>query len=115
MLHVQKCASNAVCAAWEDGWDGYDLEERSIFLSVVVLLSCVLPRNPKDGLFIVLPDQAGIPPAVYLINQPLSQFAVAAADWQAAVLIQVHLWGMKQHVKVVQVWLNPRFKWLGSD
>lgn len=60
------------------GWS--DLEERSILLSVVVLFSRVFPRNPKDGLLVVFPHQAGIPPAVDLIDQPLSQFAVAATD-----------------------------------
>lgn len=57
-----------------------DLEECSILLSVVVLFPCMFPRDPKDGFFIIFPNQAGISPAVDLIDQPLSQFAVAAAD-----------------------------------
>ena len=75
------------------GWG--DLEECSILLSVIVLFSSVLPWNPEDGLFGVFPNQAGIPPAVDLIDQPLSQLAIAAADRQAALLIQVHFCNAK--------------------
>lgn len=57
-----------------------DLKECSILFSVIVLFSCMLPRNPKDGFFIVLPNQARISPAVNLIDEPLSQFAIAATD-----------------------------------
>lgn len=60
------------------GWS--DLKECSILVSVIVLFSCMLPRNPKDAFFIVLPNQARISPAVNLIDEPLSQFAIAATD-----------------------------------
>lgn len=82
-------------AVQEDRWDGSDLEERSILLSVVVLFPGMFPRDPKDGFFIIFPNQAGISPAVNLINQPLPQFACAAADRQAALLLQVHLCKIK--------------------
>lgn len=72
------------------GGDGSDLEECSILLSVVVLFACVFPRNPKDGFFFVFPNQTWIFPAVDLINQPLPQFAISTADWQAAIFFQVH-------------------------
>ena len=72
-----------------------DLEERSILLSVIILLPCMFPRNPKDCLFVVFPNQSDITPAVDLVDQPLSQFAVATADGQAVVLIQVHLCKIK--------------------
>lgn len=71
------------------GWS--DLEESSILVSVIVLFSCMFPRNPKDTFFFIFPDQATIESAVNLIYQPLSQFAVATADCQATVLVQVHL------------------------
>lgn len=60
------------------GWS--DLEERCILVSVIVLFACVFPRNPKDALLVILPDQAGIHAAVDLIDQPLSQFPIAGAD-----------------------------------
>lgn len=72
-----------------------DLEERSILLSVIVLFARMFPRDPKDGSFVVFPNKAGISVAVDLINQPLSQFAIATTDGQAVVFLHVHFCGTK--------------------
>lgn len=55
-------------------------EERSILISVVVLLARVLPRNPENCFLVIFPNQSGVAPAVNLIDQPLSKFPVAATD-----------------------------------
>lgn len=68
-----------------------NLKECSILLSVVVLFSCMFPWNPKDGLFLIFPNQARISPAVNLLYEPLPQLAVAATAWQTTIFIQVHI------------------------
>lgn len=99
------------------GGDESDLEERSILLSVVVLFACVFPWNPKDGFFLIFPNQAWISPAVDLINQPLSQFAVATADWQAAVFFQIHPCKNPTYSKdeLDSFWSKSRLKWNEAD
>lgn len=69
---------------------GSNLEECSILLSVIVLFSSMFPRNPEDTFICILPNQAGILPAVNLVDQPLPQFAVAAAAQHPTILIQTH-------------------------
>lgn len=48
-----------------------DLEQSRIRRLPVVLLGCVLPRDPEHGLVLVLPAQSRILPALYLSYQPL--------------------------------------------
>lgn len=69
---------------------GSNLEECSIFLSVIVLFSSMFPWNPEDAFICIFPNQAGILPAVDLVDQPLPQFAVAAAARHPTILIQTH-------------------------
>lgn len=69
---------------------GSNLEEGSILLSVIVLFSSMFPRNPEDTFICVFPNQAGILPAVNLVDQPLPQFAVAAGAQHPTILIQTH-------------------------
>lgn len=69
---------------------GSNLEECSILLSVIVLFSSMFPRNPEDTFICVFPNQARILPAVNLVDQPLPQFAVAAAARHPTILIQTH-------------------------
>lgn len=47
------------------------LEESRIRRLFVVLLGCVLPRNPEHGLVLILPAQPLIFPTLYLSYQPL--------------------------------------------
>lgn len=67
------------------------LEKRGILIPIVVLLPGVFPWYPKDGLLVVLPHQAGILPAVHLLDEPLAQLPVAAAPGASVIRFRVHL------------------------
>ncbi len=56
------------------------LEERRVLVAVVVLLSRVLPGNPENAFLVIFPNQAGILPAVNLIDEPLSKFTIPTTD-----------------------------------
>lgn len=73
-------------------WAEPYLEEGSILLAVVVLLAGVLPGDAEDALLIVLPYQPRVLAAVYLVDQPLAEFPVAAAHrvHPALARLQVH-------------------------
>lgn len=68
------------------------LEEGSVLLPVVVLLAGVLPGDAEDALLVVLPHQPGVLAAVYLVDQPLPEFPIAAAHrvHPALARLQVH-------------------------
>lgn len=106
------------------GAGGY-LEERGILVPVVVLFACVLPRYPEDALLLVLPHQAGVFAAVHLLDEPLAQFAVAAAGGASVIHVRAHLCapsllrhkdtsvspysGEKKKKKTFKVWALPAF------
>lgn len=75
---------------WRGWWRAAYLEQCRVFVSIVVLLSRVLPRDPENGFLLVLPHQARVLAAVDLLDEPLPELAIAAVDWHAAVPIYVH-------------------------
>lgn len=73
------------------GCGRFYLKKGGILIPVVVLLAGVFPRDPEDGLLVVLPHQTGVFPAVHLLDEPLAQLSVAAAPGASVIQLCVHL------------------------